>query len=344
MRGVVFPGDGRAEVRDFPEPQPGPGQVVVRMKASGLCGSDLHMYRRTAAERAGDDTIPGHEPSGIVHELGHGAGGVKVGDRVSVYHYLGCGRCRHCNAGDIMHCADRRGYGGAIHGSHGDFILTDARNCLPLPEGLSFADGAIMACGAGTAFSSMRKLRVSGEDTIVVFGQGPVGLNGLLIAKALGGRVIGVEPVAERRALSAQLGADEVINPSGTDVIAAVRDLTDGRGADMAFETSGSSAGRRTAVECLRLRGRAVFVGLGPSNVDGDPFDSFAGRIVTQELTLMGSYVMPIRMYPDMVNLIVRHGIALDKMVTHRFSINDAPEAFRLFDTGRTGKVIFEWD
>jgi propanol-preferring alcohol dehydrogenase len=338
MKGVVFPGDRSAELREFPKPEPGPGKVVVKMQVAGLCGSDLHIYRQTSAQREGNDTIPGHEPSGIVHAVGAGVSTVRAGDRVAVYHYRGCGHCKHCLAGYIQWCPERRGYGGPIHGSDADFLLTDARNCLPLPDELSFVHGAAIACYLGTAFSSMRKLQVSGEDTVVVFGQGPVGLGGLVVAKAMGGRVIAVEPIAERRALAAKLGADETLDPNEVDATAAVRDLTGGEGADLSFETAGSEAAQNGAVECLRNGGKAVFVGFGAG---GKTLNS--RQIIGRELTLMGSFVMPIHLYWDLVDLIIRHQLPVEEMVTHRFPIEQAAEAFRLFDEGNTGKVIFEW-
>jgi threonine dehydrogenase-like Zn-dependent dehydrogenase len=339
MRGVVLPGDRRAEVRDFARPEPGPGEVVVQIKVSGLCGSDLHLYRQTVEQRAGNTTIPGHEPSGVVAALGAGVSTVQVGDRVSVYHYRGCGHCKHCLAGNMQWCAERRGYGGPIHGADADYLLTDERNCLPLPRELGFTHGALMACATGTAFSSMRKLRVSGEDTVAVFGQGPVGMSGTLIAKAMGGRVIGVDPIPERRALALQLGADEVIDPAATDVVAAIRELTGDEGADLSFETSGSAAGQNGAVDCLRLGGRAAFVGFGAREKTLNP-SQFIGR----QLTLMGSFVMPIYMYWDLADFILEHRLPLEEMITHRFPIEDAPQAFRIFDQGKTGKVILEWD
>jgi L-iditol 2-dehydrogenase len=237
-----------------------------------------------------------------------------------------------------MWCPERRGYGGPIHGADADLLLTDARNCMPLPDELSFAHGALMACAAGTAFSSMRKLQVSGEGTLVIFGQGPVGLCGLLVAKALGGRVIGIDPISERRALALQLGADEALDPTQTDVVAALRDLTHGEGADLAFETSGSAAGQNGAVDCLRLGGKAVFVGFGAREKTLNP-SQFIGR----QLTLMGSFVIPIYMYDDLAQFILDHDLPLDQMVTHRFPLEQAPEAFALFDRGATGKVVLEW-
>jgi len=342
MRGVVFPGDGRVEVREFPDPEPGPGEVVVRMKASGLCGTDLRLMRLPAGARNAD-IIVGHEPCGIVERVGHGVRAVKPGDRVSVYHYRGCGLCEQCRMGNIMFCVARRGYGGPIHGSHADLILTDERNCLALPEELSFAEGAIIACGAGTAFSALRKLQLNGEQTLVISGQGPVGLNGLLLAKAMGGRVIALEPVAERRELSARLGADHVVDPSTEDVPAAVRELTGGRGADLGFETSGKGDARRTLSRCLRNGGRAAFVGFGHVEGGDDLISAVSSDLIARELTLVGSYVMPIYMYPALVRLLLGRAVRLESMITHRFPIERAPEAFELFATGRCGKVMFEW-
>lgn len=338
MKGVVFLGDRKAEVRDYPDPEPGPGEVVVALKAGGLCGSDLHLYRQSEEQRAGNTIIPGHEPSGVVVALGAGVHTVQVGDRVSVYHYRGCGSCRQCLEGNLMWCPDRRGYGGPIHGSDADLILTDARNALPLPDEFSFAAGAMMACNAGTGFSAISKLNASGRDTVAIIGQGPVGLAGTLFAKALGARVIVIEPQQVRRELALSLGADEAIDPTATDAVAAIRDLTRGEGADGAFETSGHSSGQNTAVEGLRLGGRAVFVGIGHQEKTLNP-----SQIIGRQLTLMGSFVLPIYQYYDMVRFVRDRKVPLDAMVTHRFSIDQAVEAFELFDRGNTGKVIFEW-
>lgn len=338
MKGVVFPGERTAEVRDFADPTPGPGEVVVQLKAGGLCGSDLHSYRQSAAERANNTTIPGHEPAGVVVALGAGVTNVQVGDRVSVYHFRACGECPECRAGNLMWCPDRRGYGGPIHGSDADLILTDARNCLPLPADLSFAVGAMMACNAGTAFSSISKLRPNGCDTVAIFGQGPVGLAGLLFAKAMGARVIAVDPIAERRALALHLGAAAAIDPLADDPIAAIKELTRGRGADAAYETSGTAPGQNATVECLGAGGRAVFVGFGNQEKSLNPT-----QIITRQLTLMGSFVLPVPLYFAMVRFIQDHKLPLDELITHRFAIAEAPAAFALFDSGKTGKVIFEW-
>lgn len=349
MRGVVFRGDRVAEVIPFPMPQPGPGEVLIELKRAAICGSDLHNFRRPGSFFEGKTPwIPGHEPAGEVAALGEGCNRVHAGDRATIYHWIGCGHCRQCLAGYYQWCADRRGLGqpNAV-GPDADYMVVPERNVLLLPDELSYDDGAMIACIAATGFSSLRKLALNGEDTLIVFGQGPVGLTGTIMAKALGARVIGVDPVPERRALSAALGADEVLDPgagasaSEIDLNAAVRALTGGMGADAAFETSGSAAARQAVIQVLRRGGRAAFVGIGAQGPTTD-----LGGIIGNELTLMGSFVMPIHYYWDLVDFMLQYDLPAryQQMITHRYRLEDAGEAFLVAESARAGKVVFEWD
>jgi len=340
MRGVLLPGDRQVVLSEFPDPSPAFGQVAVRMKAAAICGTDLHLYRaRPEDRRPSPDIIPGHEPSGVVEAIGEGVTQVQPGDRVTVYHYLGCGHCAHCRAGNIMWCAERRGYGGPVHGSDADLLLTDERNCLPLPPELSFVDGALIACPASTAFSALRKLGALGGETLVIFGLGPVGLCGTLIGRALGARVIGVEPEGVRRSLAEEAGAEATLDPQSDDVVKGIRELTHGTGAPAIFETSGQAAAHAAALQAAALGGRVAFVGFGAKEKTMAPSD-FIGK----QLTLMGSFVSNIAAYWDLVRLLMERQIRLEQVVTHRFSLDAAPEAFRLFDSGGSGKVVFEWE
>ncbi|MFQ6041096.1 MAG: zinc-binding dehydrogenase [Candidatus Poribacteria bacterium] len=340
MKGVVFLGGRECCVKDFPEPTPGMGEVLVRMKATGICGSDLHVYRadKEAIKRRGG-RIPGHEPSGIVEQVGEGVNNVKVGDRVSVNHYRGCGHCKYCATGNLMWCGQARGYGGPIDGSHADFVIADERNCVLLPDEVSFIDGAFIACPGGTAYSAMRKLDVSSHDTVAIFGLGPVGLSGVIVAKAMGGKVIGVDIVDERVNLAQRLGADAVVNAQKEDAIATIRSVSDGEGADLAFEASGSGEGRSNAVACLKRGGKVVFCGAGSNEKVINP-----GELIGKQLTLMGSFVLSLGLAWDLAHFTARRKLPFENAVTHRFSIEDAPEAYRLADEGRTGKVVFVWD
>ena len=340
MKGVVFLGNRQAVVKDFPQPEPGFGEVLVRMQATGICGSDLHVYRRGAEHFAGrPDRIPGHEPSGVVEAIGEGVSRVKISDRVCINHYRGCGYCKQCAAGYFQWCREARGYGGPIDGSHADFVLADERNCVPLSQSVSFADGAFIACAGGTAYSAMRKLDVSGNAIIAIFGLGPVGLSGVLLAKAMGGYVIGVDVINARVELAQRIGADVAINAEKEDALNAIRDIAGSDGCDLAFEASGSSQGRLNAVKCLRRGGKAAFVGIGNNEPVINPTE-FIGR----ELTLMGSFVLPLQQSYDLVNFLERRKLSFAPIVTHRFAITDGEEAYQTADASRTGKVVFTWD
>lgn len=340
MKGIVFLGDRQAIVKDFPDPEPASGEVAVRMKATGICGSDLHVYRNAAEHFQGrEERIPGHEPSGVVEAIGAGVTHIKVGDRVCINHYLGCGHCNHCAAGYFQWCPEARGYGGPIDGSHADFVLADERNCVIIPESVSFTDGAFIACAGGTAYSAMCKLDVSGNATLAVFGLGPVGLSGVMVAKAMGGSVIGVDVIDERVELAKRIGADTVINAHREDALDAIRQIAGGEGADLAFEASGSIEGRINAVRCLRRGGKAAFVGVGSNEPVINPTE-----IIGREVTLMGSFVLPLQQSYDLANFLERRQLSFDPIVTHQFAITDGAEAYQVADESRTGKVVFAWD
>jgi threonine dehydrogenase-like Zn-dependent dehydrogenase len=215
------------------------------------------------------------------------------------------------------------------------------RNCLLLPDELCYEDGALIACIAGTGYAAMRKLRPSGEDTVAIFGQGPVGLMGTILAKAYGARVIGLDVVEARLDLSRRLGADAVINPAQAELPGALLDLTDGQGADAAYETSGVAAAHQGVVDVLRRGGRAVFVGFGAS----EPTVNLCS-IIGKQLTLMGSHVMPIHYYWDLVAFILEHDLRkkFATLVTHRFPLEEAAQAFRVADSATAGKVMLVWE
>ncbi|HKW52177.1 MAG TPA: alcohol dehydrogenase catalytic domain-containing protein, partial [Stellaceae bacterium] len=253
MRGVVFPGEREIELRQFPDPEPGPGEVVVEMKASGMCGSDLHQYRRPkgGASVGGlpvnpDPVIAGHEPCGIVAAVGAGVTEkqARLGARVMVHHYRGCSVCNHCRSGWSQLCQAEpiAVYGNNAHGGHARWLKVPAFTLVPLADQLSFTTGAAIACGTGTAYGALRRMRLSGNDTIAIFGQGPVGLSATQLAAAMGARVIAVDPSAERLGRARAFGADAVVDPGRDDPVRAIKDLAHG-GADLTLDTSGAEAG-----------------------------------------------------------------------------------------------------
>ena len=338
MRGVIFTGNRQAEILEFPDPQAGPGEAVVKIRASGICGSDLHWYR--ASEPT--DMITGHEACGVIQELGPGAPlGLKVGDRVIVHHYAGCGICEICAMGYEQMCPlGHVTYGGGTgHGANADFILVPSRSLVYLSDELSFEEGAAISCGTGTAWNGLKKMDISGRDTVAIFGQGPVGLSGTLSAKAMGSRVIAVDVVPERLALAKGLGADNVINSQEADPVAAIQELTGGMGASAALETSGNPTARSQVLQCLRPFGRCCYVGeAGPASVD------FNRDVIFKVATVYGSWTFSKSELIEIARFMVEARVPLGKLITHRYSLDQAVEAFRMFDTATTGKCVFVLD
>ncbi|MGH7049563.1 MAG: alcohol dehydrogenase catalytic domain-containing protein, partial [Acetobacteraceae bacterium] len=197
MRGVVFTGGRELGLIDFPDPTPGPGEVVIEIKASGMCGSDLGPYRAPKGGAsaalglgaAAGPVIAGHEPCGVIAALGPGVASPawSLGARVMVHHYRGCGLCPYCRTGWTQMCdAGAIVFGITGHGGHAPFMKVPASTLVALPDSLSFAAGAAISCGTGTAYGALRRIRLSGHDTIAILGQGPVGLSATQLARAMG--------------------------------------------------------------------------------------------------------------------------------------------------------------
>ena len=338
MKGIVFLGNRRCEVREFPVPEPGAGEVLIRIKATGICGSDLHVYRDATAT----DQIRGHEPCGVVEQVGPGVQRLAPGDRVSVHHHLGCGVCPTCARGETVACPNDRVVGVAVPGSFAEFTVATERNCIRLPDSVGFIDGAFMACVGTTAYAALRRLDVMAHDTLAVFGLGPVGLSCVLVAKAMGLRVIGIDLVPARLELARTCGADEAIDPGDTDAVAAVQAFgsTPGVdwvvGVDALIETSGSAAARRCILPSLRREGRAAIVGVGSDEEVINP-----SGIHGKAATLIGSVVFPLGWSWDFARFLAASGMSFEPAVTHRCSLDDAEEALRVADEAQGGKVVF---
>jgi threonine dehydrogenase-like Zn-dependent dehydrogenase len=346
MKGVVFLGSRKLELREFPDPTPRPGEVVVAMKASGMCGSDLHAYRAVeSAARAlglgggGGPVIAGHEPCGVVAERGPGVleSDAPLGQRVMIHHYRGCGQCKHCRLGWSQLCP--RGivvYGVTGHGGHAPFMTVPASTLVPLDETLSFEEGAAISCGTGTAWGALERLNVSGRDTVAVFGQGPVGLSATLLGRALGARIIAVDTIPERRRLAQEFGAEAVIDPTAIDPVLALRDLTHGDGIDAALDCTGVPEARVAAVRSARTWGRVCFVGEGNTTT----FD-ISRDLLRKQLTILASWTFSTIGQAECARFIADRKIPLRRLLTHRFTLDQAEEAYRLFDTQTTGKGVF---
>lgn len=350
MKGVVFLGDRRLELADFPDPEPGPGEVVLEVKASGMCGSDLKFYRASASgggsaalgfsKGVQGPLIRGHEPCGVVAAVGPGVPPkmARVGMRAMQHHYRGCGVCPHCSTGWMQLCAEgvEEVYGVTGHGAHARYMRCPARTLVALPEELSFETGAAISCGTGTAWGALQRLGLQGDHTIAVFGQGPVGLSATQLAAAMGARVIALDTGAERLARAKEFGADALINPAETpDVVDAIRSLTHGLGAHLSLDASSSPEARAQAVRCVRTWGKACFVGEG-----GDVTLDVSTDLLRRQVTLIGSWTFSTVGQAECARYIADRGIDVDRLFTHRWRLEQAEEAYRVFDAQSSGKGV----
>lgn len=345
MTGVVLPGNRALEFREFPIPEPGQGQVLLRMKASSLCGSDLRAIYRPIEQGVGPEAyqgvIAGHEPCGQIERVGPGVKKFKNGDRVIVYHIGGCGLCHECRTGWMISCHSTQGraaYGWQRDGGHSEFLLADEKDLVTLPDELTFLDGAMVACGFGTVYAACLRANVSGRDTVLITGLGPVGLGAALLCRAMGARVVGVEAIPERVELAKKLGFESIIEP-GDQALFELMPLTNGHGFEVAIDCSANSGARHLCLEAAREWGRIVFVGEG-GTVQFEP----SPLLIHKQLTLHGSWVCSIGQMEDLVELLVRWNLHPEEIVTHRFSLEQAKEAYELFDSGQSGKVAIVWE
>jgi threonine dehydrogenase-like Zn-dependent dehydrogenase len=346
MRGAVFAGHRKIEIREFPDPTPGPGEVVLQIKASGMCGSDLKFYRPAPgeAQRAlglGDVSEPligGHEPCGVVAAVGPCVSEreARPGMRVMCHHYAGCGACKHCRVGWSQLCPNGFVvYGVTGHGAHAEYMKVPASTLVPLPDELSFSTGAAISCGSGTAYNALRRMNVSGRDTLAVFGQGPVGLAATQLGTAMGARVIAIDVTKERLDFARDLGADVILDPSADDPVAALKDLTHGEGVSLALDCSGAEAARSAAIKSTRTWGTVCFVGEGGTvTIDVSP------DMLRRQLTVIGSWTFSSVIQEECARFVADRRIDVDRLFTQTYSLDEADAAYRLFDTQKTGKGV----
>jgi threonine dehydrogenase-like Zn-dependent dehydrogenase len=339
MQGIVFLGDRQVALADFPDPTPGPGEVVIAIGASGMCGSDLHYYRADPAAATGPNCIGGHEPAGTVVAVGLGvpASQAAIGDRVMVHHYAGCATCRSCRSGWTQMCTRQpaRVYGKHEHGGHAPYMTVAAGSVLPLPEGLSFEAAAAIGCGTGTAWGALERVGEIGGRDLVVFGQGPVGQSVTLLATARGARVIAVDLSADRREQALKMGAADTVDPAAGDPVERIRELTGGVGPDAAVETAGATAAATAALGALAPWGTLCLVGLGGvATID-------VRQQLSRQLTVMTSWSLSSVKQITCADFIVSRRLPVDDLFTDRWTLDQAVEAYQDFDKQQGGKGAF---
>jgi L-iditol 2-dehydrogenase len=284
VKALVFRGSGSMPLEDRPDPRPAPGEIGVAIRASGICGSDVHGFSgATGRRRIG--VVMGHEAAGVVDEVGTGVTSVRVGDRVVLRSILSCGRCDRCLHGAPNVCLDRRGLGMHIDGAYAERVVVPEAMAVPLPETLSFENGSLVEPLA-VAMHAVNLTAFELRDSVVIVGAGPIGLLTLLAARRRGaGTIIVTDRDPHRLEVAGRLGADHAIDVGSTDPAAAVEAATGGRGADAVFEAVGIAATVAQSVAVARPGGQVTWIGNSAPEV---PLPM--QQLVTRELTVRGSY------------------------------------------------------
>jgi threonine dehydrogenase-like Zn-dependent dehydrogenase len=339
VRALRYAGEREIVCDDRVDPRPGPNEVVLRIQSAGICGSDLHHYRHPGPDFVNTRRIPGHEPAGVIDELGSEVRGWSVGDRVTSYFRQVCGACHNCRTGHSNVCTNRGGsYGvglGTADGADAERMVVQSHLLFKVPDDFSLEDGAIVACQGGTAYYPLTRLAASGQDVLVVSGLGPVGLLATLFGSRMGAEVVGIDPSSERRSFAETLGARRTFDPATGPIGQQFKEYYPD-GANKLIEASGATAAHTAIPELLRPLGMAALVGLGNTE-----FKLPLGQIVHRELVIFGTSIFPTTQYDEMWRFFRRHSIAPSQVVTHRFGLEQGGDAFRLADSASTGKVCF---
>lgn len=341
MKAAFLPGNSTVEMRDVPVPAPGHGEVLIAVKASTICGSDIRCIYHEHLGKGPEGyqgVIAGHEPCGLIVETGPGCRRFKAGDRAIVYHISGCGVCNDCRRGYMISCTSaeyRRAYGWQRDGGMAEYMIAEEKDLILLPDSLSYLDGAQVACGFGTVYEGLQKMGICGDHAVLITGLGPVGLAAGALCRKLGAeKIIGIDISEERRDLALRLGLCDSVLAAGAENVAQVRDLTGGHGVERAVDCSANAEARATAIRATRKWGKMVMIGEG-GTVTFNP----SPDIIHDQKTILGSWVTSTWLMEELVERLVRWNLHPEQIITHKFSLDQAGEAYRLMASGRCGKV-----
>ena len=330
MKAALYRGDRTLSVEQVPAPEPGAGEIVVKVAACGVCHTDLHYTDHGIATAKKPPIILGHEASGWVHKVGPGVTAWKAGDRVLLPAVLTCGACELCRVGRENICLNMKMFGNHVDGAFAEFVLAPAKDAIPVPAQLPLEEACIIADAASTPYHAVtHRARVRPGERVVVFGCGGVGINAVQFAAAAGAEVVAVDMEPDKLELARQLGAAEVVHAGEEKyVVRRVKSLTSG-GADVALECIGNPVTVRQAAESIRRGGRVVVVGYC-----SHPVELNVGRIMFFEQEIIGSLGCRPVDYPRVLAMAASGRIRILPLVSGRYPLDRVNEAFDAMRSG----------
>ncbi len=321
------------KLEQVPVPSFGDSDVLVRIKASGICGSEIHVWKGRDTSGKFPRTL-GHEGAGIVEKVGSNVRDVSPGQRVLVDYNVTCGICKFCRNGRENLCVNLEYVGYQRDGTYQEYIAVPAKNAIPLPDNISFEEGAIISCGVVTAFHATRQADIKIGDHVVIVGLGGVGLHGIQFARMQGaGQIMAVDILESKLKVAKEQGADYVVNPMAEDFVAKAKKLWGG--ADVAFEFIGLAKTLKDSIRCLAKGGKAIVVGMCFQDVTFNPEGDF--RFLEAQIRSSSDHTSDdLR---KLLELVALKKIDLSKSITHRLKIEEVNKGFQMLDTKQDNPV-----
>lgn len=320
-------------------PEIGPNDVLIKIKKTAICGTDIHIYNwdEWSQKNVPVGLITGHEYAGVIEKVGAEVKGFAPGDRVSGEGHLTCGHCRNCRSGKQHLCIEQRGVGVNRQGAFAEYLSLPASNAVKLPDNVSDDIGAFLdPCGNAT--HAALSFDLVGEDVLIT-GAGPIGCMACAIAKFAGARHVVITDINEYRLkLAEKMKATRAVNIKQKDLPAVMKDLHMIEGFDVGLEMSGNAQALRGMIETMRAGGKISLLGIPPGETTVD-----WSKIIFKGLTLKGIYGREMFDTWHKMIAMVQSGLDLTPMITHRFKADEYQKAFEVMASGNSGKVILEW-
>jgi len=326
-------------LQDVPAPEIGHNDVLIQIRKSAICGTDVHIYNW---DEWSSRTVPvpmtvGHEYAGVVVEIGSEVAGLKVGDRVSGEGHITCGHCRNCRAGRRHLCRNTKGVGVDRPGSFAEYLSLPAVNAFPLPDEIDDEIAAILD-PLGNATHTTLSFDLVGEDVLIT-GAGPIGVMSVAIARHVGARFIVITDVNDFRLdLAARMGADRTVNVAKDSLADTMAELGMQEGFDVGLEMSGNAAALRDLLRCMNHGGRVALLGIPPEEI---PID--LNEIIFKGLHIKGIYGREMFETWYKMTAMLQSGLDITPILTHRFAIDDFQQGFDVMRSGQSGKVVLDW-
>lgn len=326
------------EMHDIPIPEVGPQDVLVKIKAAGICHSDAH-YRAGVSPVHPLPMTLGHEVAGVIEKVGETVAGFQPGDRVCLHYMVTCGHCEYCNMGSEQFCTSGSMIGKYRPGGYAEYISLPARSVFKLPEEIPFEQAAIMMCSSSTSLHALRKARLKAGETVAIFGVGGLGMSAVQLAFAMGAlRVYGVDLNPDKLSLAEQYGAVP-INAGQVDAVNEIKRLTRGKGVDVALELIGLPVTMRQAIESVSVFGRIVLVGLNEETIEINPYVELLGK----EAEIIGVSDHLASEIPTLIDFAQTGKLDLSKVISHTIplDVDSINETFDQLDNySHAGRVV----